>query len=1130
MNNYKIIIAIIVAIVISQPAIYAQLQTVGEHLNEQYESLHPYPQKEVNFIDKILNQSKERSILHSQVISHKKDTYICVHFSKLELANGDKLIIRSPDNSRVWEYDHTDNERGSFWSIPIYGNAAILEIIGYNKTSSYGYSIDKIARGFTNDELNKLNPPNKAICGSDTSVNPICFSASEPDAYEKSKAVARLLVQGIRYGTGWLVGNEGHIMTAGHVIENAAQAANTSVEMMAEGATCTTNCNTPGGCSGTIISDFLIYIDSQNDTSPPFEIDYSLSELPPTVNIPQIIQDYGFLTIRKYGAIEGERIYIPQHPQGYGKRIAMTSEPMFDPTTFITIQSVTKTGGIKHYGDTQGGSSGAPLISFHDNCVVGIHTGSTSTGTPGAPGVCPNFGFNGCQLLDFLGEISPSAICDCGGGPELDVFINTACTWKADKKMPNNLIIQAGGNLTILSSEVAMGTDNRIIIKQGGRLTLDGGVITACDLEWKGIKIEGDGASVNNELGIAGKLILKNNAVIEKARTAVSMNPSHLPWTGTMWGGFISAENSTFRHCRRALEFMKYGTSSTPDRSRFIGVSFEDILFTAVTSWADDGVTFSDCKFLRCGRSGILTHRSRIIVNSLIGGLPTGEINFEDMPTGIELLDPSSKAFGHNGSTISENKFQCEQAAIDIIAVDSNTPNLIENNFVSAGMSGPRFDGVRVIGTSNVNVRNNTFESLTGSGVLFVNAGASFQDNPITENLFRDCENGSMAIGDNTLTEYTKNCFENGTSDDILVLPTSSQPGAINIQQGFGTQEAGNCFSGGIPEIRNFGNPVFYFIHDPLLNTPPVASVMCHDVPNSSGLTPLPSITPNPGFNCGSTVSWIIPSDCELRFSSADEVIALIEVVDEEVLNLEISETNMDNQLYFLKSLTSNLLIELGRIILETDNNFGYDKNFLLNYYSSRSEFRIRSLVPSIHIEDENYGYARQALSQVESSKISELDYIDVQNIYLDFLEGGLNAVSNTSVTRLLGIANKSHTYSGDAFALYYLITGEKPDILYSIPDIELVNRKASMEENRNVSFFPNPTTSSVSINVSEKFDAEYTLRLFGMNGEKVLEKVLTSNEDIKVDVSVISSGIYSVSLIDSYGLNIFTDRLVITK
>lgn len=361
------------------------ITTVGEEVKQVYESPHPYAGAK--------NNTSE--IVWSEAIVYKEASYIAVHFSKVQLSKGDFIIVRSPDGKRSWKYQDlsVDSKSQGFWSINIYGEKAIVEIHSKNKAGSYGYSIDKIARGYTDAEMEDQNF--EAICASDDSKEAKCYQSSETTVYNKSKAVARLLINGTGFCTGWLIGSEGHLMTNNHCILNANDANNVTVEFMAEGSNCSSDCRLGLACTGTIEATSATLI--QTDVA----LDYSLLKLPVNVS-----STYGYLQFRNDGPVLNERIYIPQHPSGWGKRIAIESD--VDPTGFSSINSLTepRCGGfsgndVGYFADTRGGSSGSPVISYDDHLVVALHHCAN----------CLNRGVASNLIIDDLGtNLPPNAV------------------------------------------------------------------------------------------------------------------------------------------------------------------------------------------------------------------------------------------------------------------------------------------------------------------------------------------------------------------------------------------------------------------------------------------------------------------------------------------------------------------------------------------------------------------------------------------------------------------------------------------------------------------------------------------------------------------------------------------------
>ncbi|WP_223668734.1 PKD domain-containing protein [Kangiella shandongensis] len=331
-----------------------------------------------------------------QEIRHLGASYIAVHFKRFNLPQGAKLVVRSPDGSRQKAYTgrgkpRFDNREG-FWAQHIPGDTAIVEILSQHPIGQGAVAIDSYARGydkFESGEPNLFEP--EALCGTDDSDWAQCYSSTESEAYNKGKAVARLLINGSSACTGWLVGSEGHLMTNNHCIGNASDAANTDYEFMAEGS-CGTDCSGWFDCPGTVEADTADLI--QTDSA----LDYSMVKLPTNVS-----STYGFLQMRASGAQVGERIYIPQHPGAQGKRIAIESTASGDNGVcqVMSLDEPACTGGDSDVGymcDTQGGSSGSPVLSYNDNTVVALHHCAN----------CPNRGVPIDDVITDLGSNVPA--------------------------------------------------------------------------------------------------------------------------------------------------------------------------------------------------------------------------------------------------------------------------------------------------------------------------------------------------------------------------------------------------------------------------------------------------------------------------------------------------------------------------------------------------------------------------------------------------------------------------------------------------------------------------------------------------------------------------------------------------
>ena len=320
--------------------------------------------------------ASEEALIWSEELWFGGADYIAPHFSKFNLPEGARVVVRNHDGSRSWTYTGNgkdlDQPELGFWGVHIYGESAIVELFSSVPVRRGAVVIDRFARGFKPAEILQSQP--ESLCGGDDSEWAKCYQTSEPTVYDRSRAVARLFIGGTSACTGWLVGSEGHVMTNEHCIGTNNAAQNTTFEFMAEGSSCTTSCSSWGACPGTIAATTSTLV--KNDAA----LDYALVKLP---NNPS--STYGFLQMRSSGATLGERIYLPQHPAAWGKKIALRAG-----SANATVTSVNESpcsggpGDIGYMADTQGGSSGSPVIGYSDHTVVSLHHcgGCNNTGVP----------------------------------------------------------------------------------------------------------------------------------------------------------------------------------------------------------------------------------------------------------------------------------------------------------------------------------------------------------------------------------------------------------------------------------------------------------------------------------------------------------------------------------------------------------------------------------------------------------------------------------------------------------------------------------------------------------------------------------------------------------------------------
>lgn len=307
-------------------------------------------------------------------------TFMTVHFAAFNLAEGDKVVVRDVEGLTKYEYTGLGRgdlgKSGGFFSSRLPGDQAIVEFqpSSGSVTGDYGFSIDKITRSST-------TASSSTVCGTDDSKPAKCYANDTdlPNAYGKAHAVARLFITGGEACTGWLVGSEGHLLTNAHCIKTDEQAANTDFEFGAESSSCAEECQLRGGCAGTIAaaSAQLVAFD--------VTIDYALLKLNTTADL----SSYGHLTLRVSGAVQDEQIYIPQHPAGWAKRIAaVDGDGNVTRANHVGVPIGCGSFHVGYTADTQGGSSGSPVLAASDNNVIALHScGGLAT-------VCENSGID----------------------------------------------------------------------------------------------------------------------------------------------------------------------------------------------------------------------------------------------------------------------------------------------------------------------------------------------------------------------------------------------------------------------------------------------------------------------------------------------------------------------------------------------------------------------------------------------------------------------------------------------------------------------------------------------------------------------------------------------------------------
>src|SRR5260221_1550747 len=231
---------------------------------------------------------------HATEYKRSGATYVAIHFASMKLGPNDSLTVHTPDGKRSAEYAHVGQQ--PFWATSMPGGTALITLNNSSGTASY--TVDLYYAGRSGNALATTNQGSFAlqqVCGDDDSKEARCYAAET--AYAKSKAVARLLINGGEACTGWLIGSEGHPLPNEHCVHGVNDSV--QVEMMAEGDDCSTDCNQPFACPGVVLAS--AERNPATFVAASVKYDYALLKLDRSVPA-----KYGFLQARKTGPRQNE--------------------------------------------------------------------------------------------------------------------------------------------------------------------------------------------------------------------------------------------------------------------------------------------------------------------------------------------------------------------------------------------------------------------------------------------------------------------------------------------------------------------------------------------------------------------------------------------------------------------------------------------------------------------------------------------------------------------------------------------------------------------------------------------------------------------------------------------------------
>ena len=310
-------------------------------------------------------------------------TFVKVHFDHFSLPDGVTLEVFSPDRTQMYRYSNATRDgntvdeamgqdgRTRFSAMSIHGPVAFMRLVGTPRgawRSDDGIRVNRYLQGYSERKLRELKIDGmlggtfgtRSIIGTDDKRAAACYASSDPTVFDRTRPVARLLMSGGGLCTTWRAGPDNRMFTNNHCIDTASTTASSEVWFNYQLSTC-------GGAAATptkVAGDQMLATDTT--------LDYTLYTVKNFANI----SSFGYLGLETRAATLNEEIFIAGHPGGRQKELSVVSDQ--DGGGRCRVNSASTSGNgtntdVGYYCDTEGGSSGSPVIARSSNKALALH-------------------------------------------------------------------------------------------------------------------------------------------------------------------------------------------------------------------------------------------------------------------------------------------------------------------------------------------------------------------------------------------------------------------------------------------------------------------------------------------------------------------------------------------------------------------------------------------------------------------------------------------------------------------------------------------------------------------------------------------------------------------------------------
>jgi hypothetical protein len=387
-------------------------------------------------------------------------------------------------------------------------------------------------------------------------------------------------------------------------------------------------------------------------------------------------------------------------------------------------------------------------------------------------------------------------------------------------------------------------------------------------------------------------------------------------------------------------------------------------------------------------------------------------------------------------------------------------------------------------------VEGNEFND-SQSGCRIENTGDKMR-NRIRSNVFNNIDRASPVFGNNN-TEYLTNCFVNTNIVDIELNNGAS----IFITQGTQDESAGNCFEDDARIQTGAGTEHFTYWTKDGYSTPTVC-----EYPGTGNFTISLAQVETDHEECGVQDSISsTPTHCACD-AGLDGCADAIDSIRSAIAAVDSSQVFTAAQKAMFVAEHERCLDDLMRQYVQDVLGRG-DVGDAISYLSAQPEFPYRIMSYGIMVHNQEYDRAKGYIDTMGVSMEEEQDFVDAQQIYLEYITDiDSFKLSPLDSFILAKAGEKFNPYAGYARSIFYLLTRQWIERDFEHLDSTVTQRISAVKEwptvSESVIVFPNPSDES-QVNVSfGNFDPAkiYRVNVYTLLGEIINTGVLTNASD----------------------------------